>query len=137
MKKTKIAIWLDFRTANLITLKGKDQTIKSIASDMDTSKPKGGARAKLRYGATDTISEKNYLEKRKNQEKAYYEKIIAAVQTANEVMVCGPAKAKEGLMKVIKASTTFHPTFKGFATTDSQMTINQKMAFVRDFFEKN
>ncbi len=134
MKKTKIAIWLDFRNANLITLRGQKSSITTIDSDIDTSKPKGGARAKLRYGATDTISEKHYLERRKHQEKAYYEKIMEAVQAANEVLVFGPAEAKEGLVKAIKASTNFHPALKGYETTHSRLTENQKVAYARDFF---
>jgi len=88
----------------------------------------------LRYGASDTISEKHYLERRKRQEKAYYEEIIQAVQEANEVLVFGPAEAKEGLVKAIKASTTFKPALKGYEPTTSRLTPNQKVAFARDYF---
>lgn len=134
MKKTKIAIYLDFKNANLITLEGKESAVTTLASAINTSKPKGGSRGKLRYGATDTISEKHYLERRKQQEKAYYEKIMEAVKNAEEVLLFGPAEAKEGLLKAVKANTTFKPVLKGYEVVDSRLTLNQKVAFARDFF---
>lgn len=133
MKKTKIGIWLDFRAANIIKIEGTEVDNKIIKSNIDTSKPKGGSSSSLRWGATDTISEKHYLERRKNEEKAYYGNLIEAVKYADELFIFGPAEAKNGLLKAVKADKNFKPTFKGIETADS-MTDNQKIAKVRDFF---
>ncbi len=133
MKKTKIGIWLDFRTANIITLKETGADNKIIQSNVDTSKPKGGSSSSLRWGSTDTISEKHYLERRKNEEKAYYEEIMDAVKEADELFVFGPAEAKNGLLKAIKSNKNFKPVVKGIEAADS-MTENQKIAKVRTFF---
>ena len=136
MKNIKIAIWLDFTNANLIKLRGKEQSIETIVSDIDRSKPKGGSRAKFRFGATDTISEKQYLEKRKNQEKIYFEKVIRSVAEADQVLVFGPAEAKERLVKAIKANPNFRPALSGYETTNSNLTTNQKVAYAKAFFAK-
>lgn len=133
MKNTKIGIWLDYRTANIITLKGKGTTYNTIESEVDPSKPRGGSRPKMKYGPVDTVSEKHFLERRKHEEKAYYEKLITAVKDADELYLFGPAEAKDGLLKAIKANKNFKPAFKGIETADS-MTENQKIAKVRAFF---
>lgn len=136
MKKTQIGIWLDFRTANIITLKEKKVDSKTIHSKINTSKPKGGSSSSFRWGSTDTISEKHYLERRKNEERAYYEEILEVVKAADELFIFGPAEAKNGLLKAIKAHKSFKPIFKGIETADS-MTDNQKVAKVRAFFSES
>lgn len=133
MKKTKVGIWLDFRGANIITLKGKGADIENIDSDIDPAKPRGGSRSKKKWGPVDTVSEKHFLERRKQEEKAYYENLIAKVKDADELYLFGPAEAKDGLLKAIKATKNFKPTFRGMESADS-MTENQKVAKVREFF---
>lgn len=133
MKKTKVGIWLDYRAANIITLKGKNATYNTIESGIDPSKPRGGSRPKKAYGPVDTVSEKHFLERRKHEEKAYYENLITAVKNVDELYLFGPAEAKDGLLKAIKASKNFKPAFKGIETADS-MTENQKIAKVRAFY---
>lgn len=133
MKSTKIGIWLDYRAANLITLKGKSATYNTIDSGIDPAKPRGGSRPKMKYGPVDTISEKHFSERRKHEEKAYFENLITAINDADELYIFGPAEAKDGLLKAIKANKNFKPTFKGIETADS-MTENQKIAKVRTFF---
>jgi len=136
MSNLKMGIWLDFRSANLISLKGGVSTIETIESEIDTSQAKGGSPSKTPYGATDTVSEKHYLERRKREEKAYYARIMKAAVKADEVFLFGPAEAKDGLLKAIKGDNNFRPAFKGIETADS-MTDNQKVARVREFFESN
>lgn len=133
MKKTKVGIWLDYRAANIISLKGKGENMLTIESNIDPSKPRGGSRPKNKYGPVDTVSEKHFLERRKQAEKAYYENLMTAVKDADELYLFGPAEAKDGLLKAIKANKNFKPTFKGIETADS-MTENQKVAKVRAFF---
>ena len=133
MKNTKVGIWLDYRAANIITLKGEDVTYNTIESGIDDSKPRGGSRPKNAYGPVDTVSEKHFLERRKHKEKAYYETLMTAVKEVDELFVFGPAEAKDGLLKAIKTNKNFKPAFKGIETADS-MTKNQKIAKVRAFY---
>jgi len=133
MKKIKIGIWLDFRVANIITLNGKGESVENIDSNVDPSKPRGGSRPKMKYGPVDTVSEKHFSERRKQAKKAYYENLMTAVKDADELYLFGPAEAKDGLLKAIKANNNFKPTLKGIAAADG-MTENQKVAKVRAFF---
>lgn len=133
MKNTKVGIWLDYRVANVITLKEKAVTVTNIDANIDPSKPRGGSRPKQKWGPVDTVSEKHFLERRKQAEKAYYETLITTVKDAGELYLFGPAEAKDGLLKAIKAKKNFKPAFRGIETADS-MTENQKVAKVRAFF---
>ena len=111
----------------------KGVTVSNIDSNVGASKPRGGSRPKMKYGPVDTVSEKHFLERRKQEEKAYYENLMTAVKDANELYLFGPAEAKDGLLKAIKANNNFKPAFKSIETADS-MTENQKVAKVRAFF---
>lgn len=133
MENTKVGIWLDYRAANIITLKGKGAIYNTIESGIDPSKARGGSKPKKAYGPVDTVSEKHFLERRKHEEKGYFDNLMAAVKDADELYLFGPAEAKNGLLKAIKGNNNFKPAFKGIETSDS-MTENQKIAKVRAFF---
>jgi len=133
MKKTKVGIWLDLRNANIITLIGKSTSVENMDSNIDSGKPRGGSRPKNKWGPVDTVSEKHFLERRKQEEKAYYEQLMLAVKAADELYIFGPAAAKDGLVKAIKANKSFKPALRGIETADS-MTENQKVAKVKAFF---
>ena len=132
--KKKIGIWLDFKEANIIELNNNETKLETVFSEIELVHPKGGARSKTPYGPMDTISESKFLERRKAQEKAYYEKLITAVKDADEIFIFGPAEAKDGLLKAIKGSRKFQSSLKGVEPADS-MTDNQKVAKVRAFFD--
>lgn len=132
--KKQTGIWLDFREANLIELAGGEANVVTIASEIDPSRPKGGSGSRgTPYGPMDKISESKYLERRKHQEQAYYQKLVAALKGADELYIFGPAQAKDGLLKTIKDTPNFRPHLSGFDTADS-MTENQKVAKVKAFF---
>lgn len=132
--KKQLGVWLDYREANLIELQGEDVQVQTLPSDVDTSRPKGGSRTRtVPYGPMDKISESKYLERRKQQEESYFERIIGAVQAADELYVFGPAEAKDGLVKAIKERNAFGPQLRAVETADS-MTPNQKIAKVKAFF---
>lgn len=132
--KKQTGIWLDFREADIIELEGGEVNVRNIESDIDTSRPKGGAgQGGTPYGPMDKISESKYLERRKHQEKAYFEKLIAEIKSSDEVYIFGPAEAKDGLLKCIKDTSNFQPHLSGIETADS-MTANQKVAKVKEFF---
>lgn len=135
--KKQIGIWLDFKEANVISLDGMRERYDTIISDIDTARPKGGARSKTPWGPMDTVSEKAYLERRKREERNYFDRIIDAVQEADDVYIFGPAEAKDKLVKVIKENThLFHPRLSDIETADS-MTKNQKISRVRDYFRNH
>ena len=133
--KKQTGIWLDFKEASVIELKGEEVVITTISSEIENFNPKGGARSKSSWGPMDKISESKYLERRKHQERAYYQKLLKAIQKADELYIFGPAEAKNGLVKMIESKSDFKPLLKGVKSADS-MTENQKIEEVKVFFKK-
>ena len=132
--KKQVGIWLDFKEATIIKMEGDEPGIATLNSEIEDFRPKGGARSKSPWGPMDKISESKYLERRKQQEKSYFQKLMTATKDVDELFIFGPAEAKEGLLKAIKARTNFKPIVKGFEAADS-MTLNQKIARVKTFFQ--
>ncbi|HHM20648.1 MAG TPA: hypothetical protein ENJ20_01375 [Bacteroidetes bacterium] len=136
--RKRVGIWLDFNEANIIELGAggkKDVKITTVPSGIEHYHPKGGARSKTPYGPMDQMSEKTYLERRKAQEKAYFKKLMEAVKDADDLFIFGPAEAREGLEKAIRANNNFRPRLWGSERVD-YITQNQKVAKVRDFFSE-
>ncbi len=133
--KKQIGIWLDYKEALIIELTEEKALTTSIPSEIEDFHPKGGARSKTNWGPMDKISERTYLERRKHQEKNYFQNLIKTVRKADELFVFGPAQAKDKFIQVIINSTGMHPALKGSEKTDS-MTDNQKIAKVKAFFKK-
>ncbi|MCB0519456.1 MAG: hypothetical protein H6577_18405 [Lewinellaceae bacterium] len=133
--KKQTGVWIDFKEAYLIDLKGKGEpAVRHILSDIDTSSLGGGSRTRDEaWGPMDKTSESKFLERRKHQESAYFEAVIKALAEAEEVYIFGPAEAKDGLVKAIKAGHNFPANLMGVETADS-MTPNQRIAQVRAFF---
>ncbi len=133
--KKQVGIWLDYREALVVRLEGADATLARIESEIEDFNVHGGARTSGKpWGPMDKVSESGYLERRKHQEQDFYKKIMNAVKEADELYIFGPAEAKLGLEKAIKASTTFHPKLLAVEVADS-MTQNQVIAQVRSFFK--
>ena len=136
--KKQIGIWLDFKEAFLVTFDAKDDTpeIKHIPSNIERGIPKGGSRSNTPWGPHMAVKEQAFLARRKKEEKAYFESILKAIDTkTDELMIFGPAEAKTGLLKAIKAVKNFPTAVKAILPADS-MTQNQIVATVRDFFKE-
>ncbi|MFK8006282.1 MAG: hypothetical protein AB8H03_07930 [Saprospiraceae bacterium] len=132
--KKQIGIWIDYKHAHLITLNGDQSMIEIIASEVEDYHPKGGSRSKTPYGPMEKISEKKYLERRKNQIGKYFNKVMKMVEYADEIFIMGPAGAKVGLRNKMIKTSLFRPYIKGFKSMDS-ITENQKVAETKAFFE--
>jgi len=129
--KKQTGIWLDTKEANFIELQDGDLVrIHKIDSDIGSSHFKGGSPGQ---GG----SEKTHANRRNNEEHNYFMEIIENVKEADEVVIFGPGEAKDLLVNAIKEhSSHFNSDLMAVLTTDS-MTENQKVAYVKSFFEAN
>ena len=130
--KKKVGIWLDYRKADIIAINGGEINTIEVRSNLDESKPIGGARSKQPYGPMDTVSESKHLEKRKQQLKSFYQEIMSKIKDADELFVFGPAEAKIGFNKEMDIPA-FKPVILGVENADS-ITLNQKISKVKSFF---
>lgn len=135
--KKQTGIWLDFKEAYLVVLdeeKGGEPEVKHVLSNIEWGVPKGGSRSKTPWGPQGGVSESAFLARRKQEEKDYFEAILAAIDPQTDaLMIFGPAEAKIGLQNVIAGIKHFRPQVKAVLSADA-MTQNQMVAQVKDFF---
>ena len=133
----KIGIWLDLRSAFIVFLKeekGKISTrFKLIESDIPSKRAKGGARSSVPWGPMHKVAEDKLLDKRNFRIKEYMEEIKSEIKKGKELYIFGPASAKEELKKSIYNDPNCKINILKIETAD-QMTENQKVARVREFF---
>lgn len=136
--KKQIGIWLDFKEAWLIELHdGKENGIRKITSNIESSHAKGGAPGGGRQGGTFAGgSEKGHNQRRQQQEVQYFDEIMEAIQHADEVYIFGPGEAKDGLLHDIKEHRKqFHSHLRAVETAD-YLTENQMVAQVKQYFKE-
>jgi hypothetical protein len=137
--KKQTGIWLDYKEANFIELlDGELKQFRKIDSDVDTSKARGGLANRGKAGGLMVgVSEKTFENRRRNEEKNYFTEIIENVRDADEVVIFGPGEAKDLLVNAIKTNPNhFNSNLKAVMTADN-MTENQKVAYVKNFFGAN
>ena len=131
--KRKTGVWVDQRNAIIVNLiNGQEQVIK-LDSEVDESRPKGGAGTSIPYDRQEPISEKNHLERRKQQLGKFYARIIRELNDSDSIIVLGPGEAKTGLVKKMRETPGLHDRLALIHTMDSP-TENQIKAKIRDLF---
>ncbi|MDY8134908.1 hypothetical protein [Aquimarina sp. 2201CG5-10] len=131
-----IGIWLDKEKAYIITTGKEQEEIQTVFSEIETYHILGGSGTRFKGGPQDVVQDKKYLEREKNQFKAYFKKLLPYITDANKVALFGPAETAEKLYKDLKEN---HPILfkkvEEIKKVDS-MTENQMKALVRDYFNK-
>ena len=133
--KDHAGVWLDNRKAMvvIITADGNEKVIR-IDSNVDEYHPKGGSGSSVPYAEHDTISEKNYLERRKHQFKDFYTRIIHELEHVDQFIVLGPGEAKIGFEKQIAERLDLRAKLDSVEAVDSYSE-NKIKAIVRSHFE--
>jgi len=127
-----LGIWLDKRKALIITLdkdKEMDKTVYSAIEDykVTANRHKGGAQ--------EIVKDRTYLEREKNQFKAYFKEIIPNLVSADAILIVGPGETGEKLGKELKEHyPPVRAKVREIRKADS-MTDNQVKALVRDFYK--
>lgn len=131
----EIGIWLDYKTAYFIRLQEGEATVEEIPSAVEDYHPSGGATSKTPWGPQDSIKEKTYLERKKQQLQRFFQSIIQKLERGDTLYIFGPAEAKLGLKKAIEANNQLTIDLRAVEAAD-QMTQNQKIAQVKTFFSQ-
>ncbi len=79
------------------------------------------------------IGEKRIHSKEQQQQKGYYKKLSEVISHYDEVILFGPTNAKSELFNIIKEDHRF-ANIKIEVKQADNMTSNQQLAFVRDYF---
>ena len=130
----KIGIWIDKRVAKILTLNGKED-FKTVQSNIDEFRPKGGSGSKFKGGPQDVVQDSKYLEREKHQYKEYFSDVISRLKKAEEIVIFGPAQTGEKLQKeIINSDHNLAQKVRDVKKADS-MTDNQVKALIRGYFE--
>jgi RNA binding exosome subunit len=130
----KAGIWLDQKEAKVITLADDSEEIKTIYSQIETrERIPGESKIYGRFGKQYLSDEKTREIKIDAQLKRYLNEVIETLEDKDELMIFGPGKTKKELEKLIRDHPKMYARLKEIRIA-KQMTENQKVAYVKDFF---
>ncbi len=131
----KVGIWLDQKEANIITLSDDKHNLKTIYSEIETRERfPGEGKQYGRFGDQYLNGEKSKKLKIEDQANRYLNEISTILNKADEIMIFGPAQTKTKLEKLILHKPQLVSKLKEVINAD-QMTINQKIAYVKKYFK--
>lgn len=131
----KIGIWLDNKNAYFIHVQEAKAKVEELQSTVEDFHPAGGAPSKTPWGPQDSVNEKKYLERKKQQLQKYFQAIIHKLQEGDELYIFGPAEAKIGLKKAIESNKQLSISLLAVEAAD-QLTPNQRIAQVKAFYSE-
>lgn len=119
----KLGIWMDHSDAHLIAYKNKPNPIEVISNPFNHEEME------------DALQKSEHLMHNKRQQKAdaYYNKIGVEILNYEEVLLFGPTNAKTELLNILKSKLKFNK-IKFLILPADQMTKNQKLSFVNEYF---
>ncbi|MEK7832911.1 MAG: hypothetical protein AAB401_17610 [Acidobacteriota bacterium] len=123
--KTTVGLWIDHRKAVIVFVKGEEEEIKLINSDIE--KPRGQSGASVR---ADDLEQNELTEHLNN----YYDKVISSLGNAKTVLIMGPGEAKGELKKRLERNN-LNGREVDVETVD-KLTDRQIVAKVREHFLK-
>lgn len=130
----KAGIWLDQKEAKVIILADDSEEIKTIYSQIETrERIPGESKIYGRFGKQYLNDEKTKEIKIDAQLKRYLNEVIQTLEDKDELMIFGPGKTKKELEKLIRNHPGMYARLKEIRIA-KQMTENQKVAYVKDFF---
>jgi len=131
----KIGIWIDQKEANLITLNKNVIHSKTIYSDIETRIRIDGEKKQFgRFGDQYLVDEKGKDNRVKEYTHKYLLRILRELSKADEILLFGPAQMKLKLEKLILDVPELAVKLKETKTSEN-MTHNQKLAYVKDFYK--
>lgn len=131
--KRNIGLWIDRKQAYIVREGAEKPEV--IESNIEPRiRYSGGTRIGGQYNQR-VDSELRYNDRFQHQLREYYEKVIAVIRDAEQILIFGPGEAKLELEREIQKSKPLAKKVVKVETTD-KMTENQIMAYVREFYEE-
>ena len=131
----KAGIWIDNHKAYIVFITNGTENLVRVDSEVEDFHVHGGAAAPTAYGTHDTVPERKYLERKKQQLGRYYNVLKQKVKDCEAIYICGPAEAKMGLKKEIISDSSLKNKLSLVESCD-RMTENQIVAQVRAYYSE-
>jgi len=133
----KVGIWIDQKEANIITLTKNAIHSKTIYSDVETRIRLEGEKKQFgRFGDQYLVDEKGKKNRINEYTHKYLNRVLKELTKADEIVLFGPAQTKIKLEKLISTIPELAIKMKDMKTS-ANMTHNQKMAYVKDYYKNN
>jgi len=131
----KVGIWIDQKEANLITLTSNAIHTKTIYSDIESRiRIEGETKQFGRFGDQFLVDEKGKQNKVKEYTHRYLLRVVKELSKADEILLFGPAQMKLKMEKIILSMPELSVKLKDTQTSEN-MTHNQKLAYVKNFYK--
>lgn len=132
----KTGIWIDTARAIIVNLNNKEENVIEIESDVENSVYHEGEGDKGVFsGNRHSNNEGKFEERIKHQLDDFFDEVIGHLNDVEAFMLFGPAEAKLKLQKKLESNNGLKSKLLAVETTDN-MTTNQKVAYVKEFFSK-
>ena len=132
----KVGIWIDQKEADLITLTSNAIHTKTIYSDIESRiRIEGETKQFGRFGDQFLVDEKGKQNRVKEYTQRYLLRVVRELSKADEILLFGPAQMKMKMEKIILSMPELATKLKDTQTSEN-MTHNQKLAYVKDFYKK-
>lgn len=131
--QNKVGIWIDKRTAKIVSFRDEVEEFHIIHSNIDEFHPSGGSGTKVKGGPQDVVHDRKYLEREKQQFKRFFKSISEYIKEADALVIFGPAQTGEKFCKALSQSNhKLYEKVMGIKPADS-MTDNQIKVWVKDY----
>ena len=132
----KVGIWIDQKAANVISIDENQEQTETIYSEIDNRERFPGEGKQFgRFGDQYLVKEKKQTNQFNQQLKKYLTSVVDAVKDSDQILVFGPAQTKKELEKLMLEKPDLSSKLSGVISAE-QMTDNQKVAYVRDYYKK-
>jgi hypothetical protein len=134
--KKQTGIWIDGSKAIIVTLSEGKENSKEIKADIENRiyHEKEGDKGSF-MGSHHINNEKKFEERKKHQVDSFLKNVIEQINQDDELFVFGPAEIKLRLKTLIEKDNQVSPKLKSVEPSEN-MTLNQIVAKVKDFYEK-
>lgn len=132
----KAGIWIDSKKAWIMKISNSEEVFEQIISDVDDSRVGGGSGTSIPHQSQSANPEDRLLNKRNEQFKEFFDKVMATVKDSESILIEGPAEAKLGLVKKIKGNKTMKEVPVEMRNADS-LTENQFRADMRNYYSED
>lgn len=131
------AIWIDRKEAFILSISGDGRKCEKIESDISGhERIPGEGKAYTRMGDTYMDDAKRKDNKKAHQTKAYFDQIMTKLQSADQIVLFGPAEMKLHLEKEIRTHKELSDKLLGVEAAE-RMSKNQLFAWMIDYYKNN
>jgi len=126
----RAGLWIDHRKAVIVTMSGEEETIQSLASHVEKHvRYSEGASPAGSHVSPPGTAEDTRDRRFEGQLDKYYERVVAALHGAGEILIFGPGEAK-GELRTRLEDQGLGARVVGVEAAD-KMTVRQVAARVR------